>query len=323
MMRVLTAFVLMLVPVVATAIPLQWPVACTLGEDCFLQNLVDHDTSPAARDYRCGPATYDTHNGTDIRLRNLAAMRAGVAVRAAADGTVLGARDGVDDISIREGGLGAVKDRECGNGVHLQHAGGYRTQYCHLRKGSIAVATGQNVKAGDTLGMIGLSGQTEFPHVHFTVWKGRMLLDPFTAGPMDGPCSATAPSGQLWAVLVPYQQPALLNAGFTDVQPERKTMRDTPMSVATLPADAPALLYWADIMGVRTGDMLTFTITAPDGTTWAEKTIAAPKALASYFAFIGKKNAAGMLATGDYSATVTLERGGRRVLHATRKVSVQ
>jgi hypothetical protein len=44
---------------------LAWPVACELGQTCFIQNFVDHDSSGAAKDFRCGSRTYNNHDGTD------------------------------------------------------------------------------------------------------------------------------------------------------------------------------------------------------------------------------------------------------------------
>ena len=52
---------------------LNWPIACQLGRDCFIQHYVDQDPGPGAKDYRCGVMTYDKHNGVDIRLPSLAA----------------------------------------------------------------------------------------------------------------------------------------------------------------------------------------------------------------------------------------------------------
>src|SRR4051794_11835612 len=108
---------------------LSFPVACEIGVTCFVQNYLDHDSGPGAKDYRCGGLTYDGHDGTDIRLPNLAAMRKGVAVVAAADGVVRARRDGMDDVSIRVSGAGAVKGREAGNGVIIDHGNGWQTQY--------------------------------------------------------------------------------------------------------------------------------------------------------------------------------------------------
>jgi hypothetical protein len=75
-------------PLCAGQIELALPIACEVGQTCLIQNYVDHDPSGNARDYACGGQTYDGHNGIDIRLPSMAQQRAGVAVRAAADGVV-------------------------------------------------------------------------------------------------------------------------------------------------------------------------------------------------------------------------------------------
>src|SRR5215468_2986431 len=99
------------------AIELRLPIDCEIGVSCEIQNYVDLDPSSQARDYQCGSRTYNGHKGVDFRLPSLRAQRAGVNVLASAPGRVLGVRDGVPDISVRERGIGAVDNRECGNGV--------------------------------------------------------------------------------------------------------------------------------------------------------------------------------------------------------------
>ena len=83
---------------------LAFPLACEPGRTCEVQHYVDRDPGPGTRDYRCGPQTYEKHNGIDIRLLDMAAARRGVAVLAAAAGKVTRLRDGVADISIRAPG---------------------------------------------------------------------------------------------------------------------------------------------------------------------------------------------------------------------------
>src|SRR4051812_48218300 len=117
-------------------ISLALPIKCQPGVSCFIQNYVDHDASEKVRDYHCGGRSYDKHDGTDIRIRNLMIQQQGVEVLAAAPGRVIGGRNDMDDVSVRTAGKAAVAGKECGNGVLLEHADGWRTQYCHMAKGS-------------------------------------------------------------------------------------------------------------------------------------------------------------------------------------------
>ncbi len=56
-----------------------------------------------------------------------------------------------------------------GNLVVVNHQGGRQTRYAHL--GRVSVAAGQQVKRGDTLGIVGSTGRpdTDKPHLHFEV----------------------------------------------------------------------------------------------------------------------------------------------------------
>ena len=165
------------------------PVACDIGRDCFVQSYVAHPFGSKPRDYTCGTRTYGNHNGTDFRLRDLRMMRAGVNVQAAAPGKVLRTRNDVPDGEFLAGSREAVAGRECGNGLIIAHEDGWETQYCHLAQGSVVVEPGQQVKRGDVLGRVGLSGQTEFPHLHITVRRGGTVVDPFAIGARPGTCS--------------------------------------------------------------------------------------------------------------------------------------
>lgn len=144
----------------ASDIRLAWPVDCTLGQDCHIQQYVDHDTSKGARDFTCNGLSYDGHKGTDIALPSLRAMQDGVDVYAAASGVVIGRRDGMTDQYLTDRNRNTIKGRECGNAVTLRHADGWQTQYCHLKQGSVTVHKGDKVRVGRKLGQIGLSGST-------------------------------------------------------------------------------------------------------------------------------------------------------------------
>ena len=141
----------------ASGIELSLPIACTPGDDCWIAYHVDVAAGPDIRDFACGARTYDDHKGVDFAIRDYAAMRRGIAVLAAAPGVVAAVRDGMQDISLRAIDPKSIAKRECGNGVLLDHGDGWTTQYCHLRRGSVAVKRGQRVTAGSNVGQ----GRTE------------------------------------------------------------------------------------------------------------------------------------------------------------------
>ena len=64
-----------------------------------------------------------------------------------------------------------------GNFVLLEHAqSGWSSGYAHLA--SFAVADGQAVVAGTPLGVVGSTGMSTGPHLHYEVRYGGMNLDP-------------------------------------------------------------------------------------------------------------------------------------------------
>ena len=178
----------------AAALELSLPVDCEMGKQCYIQNFVDRDPGPDYADFTCGSLSYDGHKGTDFRVATLAEMEEGVAVIAAAPGRVRAIRDGVDDLGAKAFPSG----KDCGNAVVIAHDGGWETQYCHLRKGSVAVQGGDRVAAGAHLGLIGFSGNTAFPHLHFSVRKDGAPIDPFGAQEMTAAC-ALPDTDSLWA----------------------------------------------------------------------------------------------------------------------------
>ena len=225
MARPVALLVLLLLAAPADAAPprdLALPIDCTPGSDCWVLRYVDHDPGSGVRDYMCGGLTGDGHKGTDIAIRDLAKMAAGVEVRAAAAGVVDALRDGMADVSVDEIGRQAVEGKECGNGIRLAHGDGWTTWYCHLRRGSLMVGQGDRVAQGQPLALVGLSGDSSFPHVHFDLRHGDAAVDPFVG--ME-PGAACGPGRQpLWAADVMTQlsyHPVLLaNAGFAVAAPK-------------------------------------------------------------------------------------------------------
>ncbi|MFC2970076.1 M23 family metallopeptidase [Acidimangrovimonas pyrenivorans] len=286
------------------------PIACTLGQTCFIQNYVDDDPGPGAEDFTCGPLTYNGHKGTDIALPSLAAMRAGVAVLAAAPGTVLALRDGMPDIAANAPDAPDISGRECGNGVLVANGDGWQTQYCHMKRGSISVRKGEKVSAGTVLGQVGLSGDTEFPHVHLSVRHDGKVVDPFAPDTARPPACGTPPTDTLWQPPIAYVPGGLVNIGFATAVPGFDAVKAGLPSPRDLPADAPALVLWAQVYGGRAGDKLGLRIVAPDGTVLVQQLVTLDRAQARLFRAIGKRSPADGWPPGPYIALVQLQRDG-------------
>lgn len=240
---------------------LGWPIACTLGKTCYIEDYMDRDPGPQARDWACGIKTRDDHSGTDIALLSLDAMRMGVEVRAAAAGTVQATRDGMPDRPVTPENREELKGRECGNAVRVRHRNGFETLYCHLREGSVRVASGQEVPAGTPLGLVGMSGQTNFPHLHLSVLRDGERVDPFRPEPGAG---CARPDDTLWLETPSHLPAHIYTTGFSDAPPSRDAARSGDARRTSLPP-ASGLALYARLIETATDDLVEFTVTAPDG----------------------------------------------------------
>lgn len=305
---------------------LGFPVRCSLGEECAIQNYVDRDPSPEARDFTGGSRTYDGHNGTDIRLKSMDSQRDGVPVLAAAAGRVLRARDKVPDVSVRDLPPGALAGQECGNGVVIDHGDGLQTQYCHLAEGSIKVKPGQQVAAGTPIGDIGLSGQTEYPHLHFTVRKDGQVIDPFAPGET---VVSSSDKSSLWTstsgLQDAYAASEVLNAGFATAPVTMEDVVEHGSQVPPRPsASAPALVAYVQAIGLRKGDVQQLEVIDP-GRKVLAKDVSPPlkSDQAQSLFFVGKKRPVGGWSSGSYEGRYSITRGGKTVLDQRFQLAIR
>ncbi|MCZ4354526.1 M23 family metallopeptidase [Roseovarius aestuarii] len=285
------------------------PAKCVLGETCFVQQYVDFDPEPGWHDYMCQGLSYDGHKGTDFSLMSQRAMQEGVAVIASAPGTVRAIRNNMPDRMYTDDMAEEMKGRACGNGVAIAHANGWETQYCHMRQGSVSVRAGQTVARGTPLGLIGLSGRTQFPHVHLTVRKDGQHVDPFDP---DGEIICGSPSQDtLWIDPPHYQPGGILSVGFSDSVPKFDDIRQGTAAMSTLARNAGALVAWGYGFGGRPDDVMRITITAPDGSQVYQNDSKLEKTHAQYFRAAGRRARTGDWAAGTYTAQVDLLRDGK------------
>lgn len=196
-----------------------WPVTknpdTTYNKVWSISNHVDHNLAypNKVQDWNCGARTYDTtdgynHQGIDIftwpfgwyMMDNNQAHAV-----AAADGIIIGKDNG-------------NFDRNCsfGNGdwnaVYIQHADGSVAWYGHLKNNSLtSKAIGSFVSAGEYLGVVGSSGNSTGPHLHFEVYNSNnQLVDTYA-----GSCNTwTSSTDSWWVSQKPYIDPKI-NGIFT------------------------------------------------------------------------------------------------------------
>ena len=99
----------------------------------------------------------------------------GAEVRAAAAGKVFAVKDEFPDSPV-----GRPGDFLKANYVCIDHGRGEFTLYAHLKNGSIKVSKGRRVKAGQLLGLVGNSGSSGSPHLHFCLYDRDGISLPIT-----------------------------------------------------------------------------------------------------------------------------------------------
>ena len=110
----------------------------------------------SAYGYRASPFTgvRQFHNGIDIGVPT------GTPIRAAMAGRV----------------TTAAFDRSYGNFIVITHHSGYRTLYAHMSM--LRVSPGAYVSTGELIGLAGSTGMSTGPHLHFTVYRHGVTVNP-------------------------------------------------------------------------------------------------------------------------------------------------
>lgn len=294
-----------------TAAPrLMIPAACAPGEDCWVVNHVDMNPDDgAAEDFTCGPITYDGHEGTDIGVRDLDAVKTGVSVLAAAPGKIVRVRDGMPDRQPAQAEIDRMlaENKGCGNGILIDHGQGWQSIYCHMKSGSLSVKTGDTVAAGQNIGNIGQSGAAEFPHLHFGLFHQNKTVDPFSGTFADEGCGKAKSALWLEGIKWDYEPMAIFAGGFTTTVPDFNIIRArVPVLSRTTPA-IDVLAFWVGAFGLRAGDDVKLDIIAPDGSVFATRTIRQDQTRARQYYFVGRKIGDPLL-PGTYTGVATVNR---------------
>jgi hypothetical protein len=90
-------------------------------------------------------------------------------VHSATAGEVVGVVDNIPNTPAGAFPPAITAEKAGGNHVVVAFAGGHYAFYAHLQPGTIRVKAGQTVKVGQVLGLLGNSGNSNAPHLHFHV----------------------------------------------------------------------------------------------------------------------------------------------------------
>jgi murein DD-endopeptidase MepM/ murein hydrolase activator NlpD len=192
-----------------------WPVKKSSSSDYNeiygVSNYVDHNTSTPNQltDYNCGTRTYDTTSGYNHQGLDLFSWPFGwylmdndeVEIIAAAPGQIIAKNDGNFDRSCD------FNTTTPWNAVYVQHSDGSIAWYGHLKNGSLTTKNiGDMVSEGEFLGVMGSSGISTGPHLHFEVWTDAtytQLVDPYV-----GACNSMN-TETWWQSQRPYNSPGI------------------------------------------------------------------------------------------------------------------
>ncbi len=117
------------------------------------------------------PAKKGSAKATEVRTFKVPGYHLGVDMTAPKGTDVHAVGDATVSFVGRRGGFG--------NLIILDHGRGYQTYYAHLSKIGKGIKAGVHTSRGDVIGLVGSTGRSTAPHLHFETRKDSRYLDPF------------------------------------------------------------------------------------------------------------------------------------------------
>jgi len=251
----------------AAALELQFPVSCQLNENCWI---ISSD-----------------EKGTDIVIKSLLDIEKGVPVLAAQDGTVILVKNDIKNKTFY------------GNSVVIQHTNGWKTIYSHLKPNSINLKKGDFARKGSQIAELGMSGKTDFPLLHFVVFKGDKFFPPS------------------WDSLIKddlkVSDIVIANIGISTTNPDIKSIKKGDYEGLELLNDSPSLYMWAYGFKFKTGDFLKFSLKNPDNEKILDKVVKVNGDFKETFFSVEKPKEAENWKTGTYTAKLEFIRTGANI----------
>ncbi|MCZ6835917.1 MAG: M23 family metallopeptidase, partial [Planctomycetota bacterium] len=229
-----------------------WPQGGRLSDDLFTNNYVDLDPGTGLLDWDCSAYTYDGHRGNDTSPVSFGEQAIGVPVFSALDGVVISSHDGEPDMNTSCQGIG--------NSVIIDHGMGRLVYYWHFKTNSVIVSSGQTVKAGQQIGLVGSSGCSTGPHLHFEVHDNGIPTEPYS-----GTCNRETSQ---WTDQTPIRRDMYVR----DFGVTHLNMNNEPWLPYALPRSAQLELndtlgyYWVKVHNVPAFSTWQWQFVRPNGT---------------------------------------------------------
>jgi hypothetical protein len=262
------------------AVSFRWPIKQSANYDhsevIGISNFVDLDSSYPNNllDYNCGTRTYDTesgynHKGTDIYSWPFTWHKMEhdhMQIVAAASGKI-----------VYKQALNS--DKSCSfnsnqwNAVYIEHADGSVAWYGHLKKNSLTKKViGDQIEAGEFLGIMGSSGNSTGPHLHFEVYDtDNNLVDPYV-----GSCNSTT-STSWWEEQQDYTVPGINMLATHDAPPSLGCFgSETPYFEVNF-ANSKIVYFATYFRDQLEGSTSTHKIIKPDGSVFQQWTTTSPQ----------------------------------------------
>ncbi len=249
-----------------------------------ISNFVDQNPAfpNQLRDWNCGTRTYDSANGYNHAGIDMFTFpftfnkmdNNEVFVVAAASGQIIYKSNGNADRNCSLNGSNW-------NAVYVRHADGTVSWYGHLKNNSLTTkVVGETVAQGEYLGVVGSSGNSTGPHLHFEIYNAaNQLQDPY-----QGACNTMNATGY-WMNQPAYND-SKINKMMTHSAPPSFQPCPNPDIINAKNAFAPGsqLIVASYFRDQQAGHQSQLSLIRPDGSVFQSWTHTSPQSyLASYW----------------------------------------
>jgi hypothetical protein len=153
-------------------------------------------------------------NGDKTKLQSYPAF--GADIHAVAEGPVVGVLDGLPEQVPGANPSGLPLEQYAGNHIVQDLGDGNYALYAHLKTGSVKVKVGDRLSSGQVIALLGNTGNTDGPHLHFHVMS---TPDPLRSNGLPFVLSSFTLDGRITSAdaedVIESGQPAPMQSGFT------------------------------------------------------------------------------------------------------------